>query len=171
MSKIKLDKKDYQILYQLDLDSRQSDADIGRKTRLSREVVNYRIRNLIRIGIIERFYTIIDTAKFGLNLHKLYLQFQNINRSIEEEIIAFFRENLNFGWISTTAGKWDMIIGIWCRNAYEFNSVYADFSNKFGKYIMNKAFTILLKAAHYRKEYLVNKKIATDSEVTIGLKP
>jgi len=36
---VKLDLKDRKILYQLDLNPRQSNAEIGKKVRLSKEVV------------------------------------------------------------------------------------------------------------------------------------
>jgi len=49
----KLDKKDRAILYQLDLDSRQNFNSIGKKVRLSREVVQYRVKQL---GIETQFF-------------------------------------------------------------------------------------------------------------------
>lgn len=168
MDKIKIDKKDHKILYQLDLNSRQPDAEIGRKVGLSREVVKYRIKNLIKNGIIERFYTIIDTAKLGLTFYKLYFQFQNLNKNKEEEMIKFFQSLPNYGWLGITSGKWDMIVGLWCRNIHEFNEIFMKFSDKYSQYVMSKSFTTTINARHYRKEYLIGKRIATEPKVTIG---
>ena len=61
----KLDKKDKQILYQLDLDSRQSFNQIARKVKLSREVVQYRVKQLEKKGIIKGYQTLIDVTKLG----------------------------------------------------------------------------------------------------------
>ena len=47
----KLDKKDKDILYELDLNSRQSFNQIGRKIKLSKEVVQYRIKQLEKVKI------------------------------------------------------------------------------------------------------------------------
>ena len=55
----KIDKKDMKILANLFVNSRQSDSSIAKKVRLSKQVVNYRIKNLIDKGIIKTFRTII----------------------------------------------------------------------------------------------------------------
>ncbi len=168
---IKLDKKDYQILYQLDLNSRQPDAEIGRKVGLSREVVKYRIKNLIKNGIIERFYTLIDVAKLGLISYKIYLQFQNLNKEKDKEIVNFFLNHPHFEWLGSCSGKWDMIIGVWAENTHQFNRIFMNFSDKYGQYIMNKGITITLGVPHYRKEYLINKKVKTIPMVYFGGEP
>src|SRR3972149_2971844 len=46
-----LDAKNRKILYQLDINCRQSNASIGKKVGLSKEVVNYRIKKLENDGI------------------------------------------------------------------------------------------------------------------------
>ena len=45
-----LDLKDRKILYQLDLNARQSNAEIAKKTRLSKDAVGYRIKKLEEQG-------------------------------------------------------------------------------------------------------------------------
>ncbi len=160
MTKIKLDKKDREILYQLDGNSRRSDVEIAREVGLSREVVSYRIKNLIKKGIIERFHTIVDVAKLGLISYKVYLQFQNLDEKTEGKIINFFLNHPNFEWIGRCSGTWDMIVGFWAEDIYRFNEIFLDFSYEYGHYIMNKAFTTTLAVPHYRKDYLVGKKRA-----------
>jgi len=53
----KLDLKDRKILYQLDIDSRQSFRSIGRKVGLSKDIVATRVKKLQEKGIIIRFMT------------------------------------------------------------------------------------------------------------------
>ena len=50
-----LDLKDRKILYELDFNARQTDSEIAKKVKLSREVVNYRISRLQKNGIIRNF--------------------------------------------------------------------------------------------------------------------
>ena len=61
----KLDLKDRKILYQLDLNCRQSNTQIGKKVGLSKEVVNYRIKRMQDFGIINNFWTAINSLKLG----------------------------------------------------------------------------------------------------------
>ena len=57
---MKLDEKDRKILVELDKDARQSDSEIAKKVRISKQVANYRIQNLIKRDI---FNQIIDHLK------------------------------------------------------------------------------------------------------------
>ena len=50
----KIDLKDRKILYELDLNCRQSNAQIGKKVGLSRKVVEYRIKRMEEEGIITK---------------------------------------------------------------------------------------------------------------------
>ncbi|MBI2143762.1 AsnC family transcriptional regulator, partial [Candidatus Woesearchaeota archaeon] len=61
-----MDAKDRKILSELDMDARQPLSAIAKKVGLSREVVNYRIRQLERRNIVKGYYTVLDTAKLGL---------------------------------------------------------------------------------------------------------
>jgi len=77
---IKLDLKDKKLLYQLDINSRQSYKEIGKKIGLSKDAVSYRIKQLQEEGIIRQFHTVIDVGKLGLISFRLYLKFQNTNQ-------------------------------------------------------------------------------------------
>ena len=67
-----LDAKDLAIMYELDCNSRQSNAAIGKKVRLDKGVVGYRIGRLIERGFIERFYIIVDSGRRWLPGHRHY---------------------------------------------------------------------------------------------------
>ena len=57
---MKLDKKDQQLIFELDQNSRQSINSIAKKTKLSRDVVNYRIKQLEKKKIINGYFALID---------------------------------------------------------------------------------------------------------------
>jgi DNA-binding Lrp family transcriptional regulator len=121
MNKI-IDKKDERILAQLDKDSRQTDSQIAKKAGLSKQVVNYRINNLVQKGIITEFYTSIDTAKLGLNSYYVFLQLEKIDKQKEEEIVRKLKE-LNFiGWIVTGIGRWDLCILLFASSVKQFDN-------------------------------------------------
>ena len=85
----KLDKKDKQILYQLDLDSRQSYKQIGKKSKLSREVVQYRIKQLEKKGIIRGYQTLIDVSKLGYLNCRFFIKFQKDSPEEENLVIEY----------------------------------------------------------------------------------
>ena len=61
----KIDLKDRKILYQLDLDSRQSLTQIGKNVGLNKDIVSYRIKKLQDEGVIKSFWTLIDAYKLS----------------------------------------------------------------------------------------------------------
>jgi len=105
---IKLDLKDRKILFYLIKNSRQSLKTIGRNTGMSKELVHYRIRRLIKNKIINNFSIVVNFEKLGYALMQSYYKFVNINPTIKEEIIQMMYRlifiwgnlmNLNYYWM------------------------------------------------------------------------
>ena len=57
---MELNLKDRKILAELDLNARATFHDIGKKARLSKETVIYRVRQLEKRGIIQRYTTLVN---------------------------------------------------------------------------------------------------------------
>jgi Lrp/AsnC family leucine-responsive transcriptional regulator len=68
-----IDLKDRKILYQLDLNCRQSNAQIGKKVGLSRKVVEYRIKRMEHEDIITGYWTAINSFKLGYQVFRIYI--------------------------------------------------------------------------------------------------
>ena len=103
-----LDLKARKILYQLDLNCRQSNAQIGRKVGLSKQVVDYRIKRMEDEGIITGYWTAINSCKLGYNVYRYYITFQNATQKIKDEIINFLMNNRN----QKTGRKGRLLAGI-----------------------------------------------------------
>ena len=85
-----LEIKDRKILAELEQNSRQSFSEIAKKLRTSKEVINYRVKKLVNDGIITRFFTEINLHQLGLQVYKIYFQFQNVTDAREEEMYQYF---------------------------------------------------------------------------------
>ena len=148
------DAKDRKILYELDKNARQSNSEIGRKVRMSKEVVKYRIDRMLEKGPIVRFYTLTNYFKLGIVKYKLYLRFRNVDKERIEEISHYFKSSKKTEWVVTTTGRWDMIIGFLVRNITEFDEQVQQMMNRFSDNIQEKAMTTTLYLAHHLREYL-----------------
>ena len=155
-----LDLRDIKILHQLDINARQSNSAIGKKTRLSKEVVKYRIDRMVEEGIIIRFHTVISYFKLGIVKYKLYLRLKNINKEILEEIGSYFKNNKKTEWVVVCTGRWDMIVGFLVHNVNEFDDELQEILSKFSKHIDDKAVTTTLYLAHHIREYLQKKGLS-----------
>jgi Lrp/AsnC family leucine-responsive transcriptional regulator len=158
MLKDLLDLKDRKILYQLDIDCRQTDSQIGKRVGLSKQTVAYRIKKLAKEKYIERFATVIDTYKIGFSKYKIYLSFENANKETIQKITNFLKSHKKTEWIATCSGKWDLIAGYLVKDVYEFNNAIKELEEKFSQFISSKEITISLGVPHWRKEYLLENK-------------
>src|SRR3989344_4270588 len=150
----KLDIKDKKILTQLDINSRQSNNQIGNKVGLSKEVVKYRIDKLIEEGVIIQFHTVINYFKLGIVKFKLYLRLTNVNEEKLNEMGKYFYDNPKTEWVVLTSGRWDLISGFLVKNVNEFDDEVQAILGKFTQHIQEKAVTTTLYLAHESKEFI-----------------
>ena len=71
---IELNEKDRKLLYQLDLNARQSNSQIGKRISLNKNTVNYRINKLIEDRVIMGFYTEINMYKLGYKTYRIFME-------------------------------------------------------------------------------------------------
>ncbi len=162
----RLDLKDKKILYELDLNARQTDKKIAEKVGLSREATRYRIQKLIDEGYINYFITILNTMKLGFDWYRTFFKFQNVNLQKEKEIIDWLKEKAS--WITKVEGKWDLNTGIFCKNVYEFRDIINQFLVKFSEFIERYEVSIVTRMWHYHRDYLIEKKNKTSKAEIMG---
>lgn len=160
---ILLDKVDKTILYELDKNARQSNAAIGKKVRLSKEAVAYRIKKLEDSSLILRYSTIIDFFKLGLSKFKLYLRLRNASTEKMEEIGEYFNQHKKTEWVVISSGAWDIVAGFIVHNVNEFDEEVQKVLHRFSPYIHDKATTTTLHLSHATREYL-GKETAAPKE-------
>lgn len=168
---VKIDSKDREILYQLDLDSRQSFAKIGSKVGLSKTVVAYRVNKLIENDIIKTFYTVIDAFKLGYISFRIYLVYQYMTQEKEKEIISYFTSQKLNWWTISAEGRFDLALIMWVKNINDFYSFWDEALKRFRDYFMEQQFSVYIQQYSYRYSYLLNdmkKSDRTKFEITGG---
>ncbi|HEX08188.1 MAG TPA: Lrp/AsnC family transcriptional regulator [Thermoplasmatales archaeon] len=152
----KLDVKDRKILYELDINCRQSNAQIGKKVGLGRDVVAYRIKRMQDEGIIKAFWTAIDTFRLGYNVYRIYINFDYlITPDIKKEIIQHFCEYKNAWAVLTVKGPVDFDAVIWVKDIYEFYRFWDKTLDKYDEYLAKYFVSIYIQASDYKKSYLL----------------
>lgn len=153
-----MDKKDQKILHELDVNARQTNADIGKKVGLSREVVKYRIDRMVKEGIILRFSTIINFFKLGYQKYRLYLRLRNATKEKMEEICEYFTDNKKTEWVVMGSGAWDIIATFIVKNINEFDDEVQIVLNKYADFIQEKAELTTLYISHAPRGYLSERE-------------
>jgi len=155
---VDLNLKDKKILFELDKNSRQSLKLVSKKTGLSREVVNYRLGNLLREGVIQKFLAVIDVSKFGFAHHKVYVKLQNITEGNEELLVNKLIFNPFITWIASCDGAYSLIFAVKSRNLVELNKIMQEIEKEFGSYFMEYEIAGIIEAIHFERKYLVQRK-------------
>ncbi|MFH1520228.1 MAG: Lrp/AsnC family transcriptional regulator [Candidatus Micrarchaeota archaeon] len=152
-----LDLTDRKILYELDRNSRQTYSKLGQKLRTKKEKVKYRIDKLIREGIIEGFYTVIDYSKLGFISFRFYFQISGMPEEKKEEMIKYLK-NHNKIWIFyRITGLYNFSFSIWVSDIYEYEMFWNGFMQLFGAYISDSHLALKTHYTEFSRNYLVNK--------------
>lgn len=153
-NKIKLNKKDKEILFYLDMDARSPLSYIAKKTKLSKQVVKYRIERLIKNGVIEKFLLFINGTKLGYVAYKFYIQFQNIIEEKLDEIIRELEDHPLIVWVATCEGNYDLAIAPIARNNVHAFSILNELLVKYNEYIQDILPLNYIDVSHMKKVHM-----------------
>jgi DNA-binding Lrp family transcriptional regulator len=155
---IKLDLKDRKILFELDFNARVPYSRLAKRIRMSKQGVEYRVKNLMKKGVIRGFYPVINVPKLGYIYCRLLLTLQNITKEKKDEIIEYLKNHKKVFWLFSMQGMFDLLIVIWAKSITEFKEFVEEVETKFGENIKRKVETITTDVVHYQHRYLLGKK-------------
>ena len=153
----KLDLKDKKILYELDIDSRQSFRSIGRKVGLSKDVVASRVKKLQETGIIKRFFARYDTLQLGYNLLRFYFKFQYATPEIKKEIIDHFMNNEYVNILFSTEGSYDLGVLTYVERISDIYPFWKKTLEKYGDYFSEQVFSAYMGELIYGQSFLLDE--------------
>ena len=160
-----MDNKDRQILQELDLNARQTDAQIAKKLGVSREVVAYRIKRLEDNNIISGYITSINHNAFGVVCYRVFIKFIALTDSEEREVIEYLSPDVS--WIAKVRGNWSMNIMVFCDDFIKFEKFINKFKARFDDKLIDVKISILNKIYHYKKNYLTSDTKRANHDISI----
>lgn len=135
-----MDKIDKKILKELLENSRMPLSQIGKRVRLSRENVYYRIQNLVKQSIIRDFITSIDYTSLGFQQFVVFVEFNKIDKEKESQIIEYLKQEKSVSWVGVLSGNWSLTFDVFAKNNTELNDFINKFFNQFeqniGEYLI-----------------------------------
>ncbi|MFC1752343.1 AsnC family transcriptional regulator [Thermoproteota archaeon] len=155
---IKLNTKDHRIIYELDLDSRQSLSRIAKNTSLSEQVVSYRLKNIMKNKVINTFPSIMDFSKLGYSLHKCCYKLKNLTSNKRTRIIEYLTKHNNAVWVSSSDGRFELSAAFIGKTLIEISNYVNDFNDLFSENISEQKIVNILKGEHFPRDYLVKKE-------------
>jgi DNA-binding Lrp family transcriptional regulator len=150
-----IDLKDRKILYELDLNCRQSNTQIGKKVGLRKDVVAYRIKKMLDDGVIHHFETEMNTFKLGYDVFRIYIAFQNVSQDKKNEIIQYFCSCKNAWAVISSKGEIDLCVILWVKDNYEFHQFWENTLDKYEEYFAKYFVSVYIQAVSYKRTYLL----------------
>lgn len=158
---VKLDKRDRQLLYELELNSRQSLKELAKKLRLSKNAVAYRLKNLQEQGVIKHFVTALNVGRLGLISFRVYLKLEGATPDKEQEIIGFLKAKSIVTWVVSVEGDYTVGMVAMTKSVSEMSALWKELLEKYVNYISDRSLAIMTKVCFYSRAYLVGKKQST----------
>ncbi len=173
-----IDKKDILILKELDINSRQSNAQIARKVKLGKDTINYRIKKLEEKGIITGYFPLVNYFKLGKQMIKLLIKFNNLGEKGEKNLAVFFQKYDQVVWFARTEGHYDLIVTIRFNDLKEIYKILEELKNNFptnikeNKILLSPSFEFLSEKYLYEEgeKGYSNKAEITDKQEVIDEK-
>ncbi len=165
----KLDLKDKKILYELDQNCRQTDSQIAKKVKLSRDSVRYRINKLVEEEYINYFMVVLNSMKLGYKWYRTFFRFQNLTLKKEEEMLSWLKKRVS--WITKIEGVWGLNTGIFCKTVYDYRDFINSFLTKYGNYIEDYRVATITTMWLYNRNYLLDNKTQNPIFGIMGYSP
>ena len=121
--KLKLDRKDQKILYELYKNARVPISLIAKKIGLSKDTIKYRIQRMEKNGLILGYTTIVNLNSIGFHWNILLLQTKFENSEQETKFIDFLQSSKNVVKVMKCSGKWDYQIDVAYSSMLELNEI------------------------------------------------
>jgi len=166
-----MDIKDKKILAELDLNARATFKEIGKRTKLSKETAIYRINNLEKKKIIQRYTTLVNFAKLGYTGYAIFSRFENVDEKTKTGIINYLKNIPELYWIALVGGKYDLAFAIMAKNVFQFNKIYYKILNKYSLHLIDNTIAIRLELRQHKRNYLTNQKPETFKAPFFGKEP
>ena len=141
--RIKIDDVDFHIVKLLSKNTRISTIEIAQTLDTTATVVNYRLKKLIKSGIIVAYRLDIDFQKIGYFVYKVDIELNEFDKI--DSILDYLYSVPFFVYICKSIGYVDLEVGFNLRNTYQLHQIMEDIARRFPKAIKNYTYFSVIK--------------------------
>jgi Lrp/AsnC family transcriptional regulator, leucine-responsive regulatory protein len=146
-----LDETDKKILKELSKNARINIVDLAEEIKLSRDIINYRLKKLTKEKIIVQYRCYLNLQNLGINLYKIIFRTKNFDEQAEKEIKSYVTQHKKATQFLKLIGSWDLEIEFETENEDELYKILTDIRKKFSNVIRD--FDILRITETYKYNY------------------
>ncbi len=153
----KLDKEDIKILKIISQNARFSSTELAKHTSLTQRIVAYRLKNLIKNGIINRFRLQLDVSKIGLSFYKSILYIKDYTDKKNKALKEYCINEGNIFHYEQKIGPWMLEIELDAENYEAADKQLKQMKEQFPDFI--KSYELLLIREEPKGEFDLTKII------------
>ena len=137
-----LTDKDKLILKELLEDGRKTSASISKEIDLGREIVNYRIKRLVKENLIVKFVPKLHEGQKSYKEYVILLKLKLEDAISKEEFVKNTIGNKFLVWILKSNDGWDLVVKLYALHTQEFQEKLHEILEVFSD-VLAKYYTIL----------------------------
>jgi Lrp/AsnC family leucine-responsive transcriptional regulator len=147
-----LETIDKKIIAELGKNARKSVVEIAESIKSTPRIIDYRIKQLVKRGIITGFRIAINYNKLGINFYKtcFYLDAPAQNRL--NDLVSFLKSHKNVIHHLKVLSNWDLEPEFEITSEEEFNSILTEIKDKFSDII--KKIEIITVSKEHKFTYI-----------------
>lgn len=126
---VNYDSIDISLLNLIASNARMPTIKIANKLNTTINVVNYRIKKLKELGVIQGFRIAIDISKIDYKLYKIDINLKEYNYS--KLILNYIKYNPNLIYLNKTVGHADLELEFYVKTINNIHKIMEDLSIKF----------------------------------------
>jgi len=146
-----LDETDKKILKFLSTNARINIVDLAEKTKLSRDIVNYRLKKMEKNKIVVGYRAYPNLEIIGLNHYKIIFRTKNFSEEKEKQIKEYVKTHKKATQFLKLIGSWDLEIEFETFDENELYEILLEIRKKFADIIRD--FEILRITKTFKYDY------------------
>jgi len=155
----KLDITDEKILRALSQNARIDLVSLSKKTKFAVHILNYRLKKLIKNGIIEGFKPKLDINKLGYQWHLLLIKLNNMNEERKKELFEFCRFHEDIYYMTSTIGDYNLMLDVHIKSAEKLKGILTELKDKFHDVV--KTYESVMISEEHKIDYIPKGITAT----------
>lgn len=146
-----IDDVDKKILQYIAINARASLLSIAKDTKLSIDIVNYRLKRLKEKQVINGFTLQLDLEKLGYEYYTIFLHTHKLDKMVEKKMITFATLHPNILYLVYVIGNHDLQLEMEVKNYAALEHNFKEFRREFSSII--REFEILRVTKEYKYNF------------------
>lgn len=155
-------------MFELSENARRPYSQIGRKIRLSQQLVSYKVKSYMKSGLIKGFYPLVDYSKIGYLSFIVFFKINYANKEHFMDLISKISKNEAVIEVTECGGRYDIITVFSAKNPSSFNKAMKELIFDYSQSLKDYMILTGVVAHNFPRKYLLGIKNNVDDIIVGG---